>query len=567
MISFPQSLNDIASNSKTDEMDHDLSSDIPSTIALNECECSLPNIESESSLFPRKPTKKRPIQRSKSFTCSAKDFVPHRTDCFENDYDLCEILGEGAFGSVYRCRNKLTGSERAVKIVEKGRMCDYEREEVIAEFQLLRRIDNPNVIRMYEFFDTPEKFYIVQELARGGELYSELNKRGALPEQDVARIMKQVLSCLKYLAQHNIVHRDINLENILLHESKDYDQLRVIDFGLATSFQNDHKLTAIVGKVHYLAPEVLEQRYGPKYDVWSAGVIAYILLAGFAPFDADMDSDIRHLIMEGNVSFEDPEWEQVSDIAKDFVRKLLTYDEDSRPTAEEALCHPWIVDAIRESSDTFRKCHSVVAADALSKLRAFSAPSKLKQATCSFIASQLLETEERASLDRIFRGMDGDCDGKLSMDDLRVKYKEFSESEISDQEMLELFEQCDLSGSGYIDYSEFVIASMRSSDLLDDKKLRAAFDNFDTDKTGFISAKNLKASLGQGGSWTEEVADKMILQVRGCKDDLISFPEFVAIMKEDVNETERTEDDSTHFDDFFVISDDEVEGPESARAA
>jgi calcium-dependent protein kinase len=562
MISSPRNLDigDGITMKVLDRLGEIVSNDPSPTITTKE----ISNTDGGASLNPHKPTDKRTWGRT-SFTCSARDFVPHRTDRFEDYYDLCELLGEGAFGAVYRCRNKRTGSERAVKIIEKGRMCPHEQEDVINEFQLLRRIDNPNVIRMYEFFDTQGKFYFVQELATGGELYNELNERGALPEEEVARLMKQVLSCLKYLAQLNIVHRDLNLENILLDESKDW--LKLIDFGLATTFQNDEKLTDIVGKMHYLAPEVLEQRYGPKYDVWSAGVIAYILLAGFAPFEAQVDADIRHLIMEGHVSFDDPEWAQVSDDAKDFVRKLLTYEEDLRPTAEEALCHPWIADEIRKSSDTFRKRHSVVAADALDNLRAFSVPSRLKQATCCFIASQLLETEHRQAIGRIFRGMDDDCDGKLSMDNLRAKYREFSTVEISNEEIQELFEQCDLTGSGYIDYSEFVIASMRSCDLLDDKKLRVAFENFDSDKTGFISAKSLKESLAHGGSWEDDVVDKIIQQVRGGKDDLISFPDFLSIMKEDSNGTERTEDDNTHFGSLDSLCDEEKAEPDSARAA
>ncbi|CAB9496379.1 MAP kinase-activated protein kinase 2 (Fragment) [Seminavis robusta] len=501
---------------------------------------------------PPRPSRKRVIRRTKSFTCSAKDFVPQRTDRFEDNYDLCEMLGEGAYGEVYVCRHQLTGSERAVKIIDKTRMCEAEYEEVINEFQILKQIDNPNVIRMYEFFDVDNKFYIVQELARGGELYDELDEHGTLPEQDVARLIKQVLSCLKYLAKNNIVHRDLNLENIMLDESKDYEQLKVIDFGLATTLQEGQKITELVGKVHYLAPEVMEGSYGPKYDVWSAGIITYILLAGFAPFDAELDSDVRQLIMEGKVSFDDPEWEHISEEAKDFVRQLLTYEEDSRPSAEEALRHPWIADAIRKSSDHFRQQYSNMAADALSNLRAFNSSSKLKQATCSFIASQLLERDEREELDRIFRGFDQDCDGKLSMDDLQCKYKEFNNSELSDQEMAELFDQCDLSGSNFLDYSEFVVASMNASELLDDKKLRAAFDHYDPDHTGYITAKSLMESMSNVAD--ERVADKIIRQVDCGNDGLISFEDFKNIMTQNNEPTERAEEADTGIDVLLQVA-------------
>jgi calcium-dependent protein kinase len=495
--------------------------------------------------------RKRPPRRSKSFTCSAKDFVPRRTDKFEAHYDLSSLLGEGAFGEV---------SERAVKIIHKDRMIPSEYELVVNEFQLLRKMDHPNVIRMFEFYDSQDKFYIVQELAEGGELYDELIEYGRLPENETALLMKQVLACLKYLHANGVVHRDLNLENILLESNKDYEGIKIIDFGLAAPFREGEKLSELVGKIHYLAPEVLEQRYGCKYDVWSAGIMAYILLSGFAPFDSDSDAYIRQLIAEGNVSFDDPEWEDVSGEAKDFVAKLLTYDEDSRPTAEEALRHPWIVNAIQQSSETFRNRHSTLAGDALSNLRSFSNNSKLKQAACSFIASQLLHKQEREAIDRIFRGMDGDCDGRLSVEDLQTKYKEFNDSELSDEEISALFAHCDMSGSGFIDYSEFVIASMRPSDLLDEKKLQSCFDHFDVDKSGFISAEALKESLrgcrDDGDvAWTDEVVENIIQQVdRG--NGLISFADFKDIMSQDYDATDHTDEDTTDFDSLLSVSDD-----------
>jgi calcium-dependent protein kinase len=487
---------------------------------------------------------KRPM-RKRSFTCSARDFVPRRTDRFEDNYDLGSLLGEGAFGEVYECVNIHNGADRAVKIIHKDRMCESDYEEVINEFQILKQIDNPNVIRMYEFYDTQDTFYIVQELAKGGELYDELEVQGNLSEKDTALLIKQVLSCLKYLHSQNVIHRDINLENILLESNKDYEQLKIIDFGLATTFEDGVKLTEVAGKIHYLAPEVLEEGYGPKYDVWSVGVIAYILLSGFAPFEAEQDSHIRELIVEGKLSFDDPEWQSVSQQAKDFVAHLLTHDEADRPTAEQALRHPYIVGAIQESTQGFCKRHSLVVGQALSNMRSFSNNSKLKQAACSFIASQLLQKEEREQIDRIFRGMDDDCDGRLSVDDLQAKYREFNDSELSRSELADLFENCDMTGSGYIDYSEFVIASMRSTDLLNEKKLQGCFDSFDTERTGFISAVTLNESLANLRDGDEDEGwdyDGIIEQV----DDglgLISYEEFKDIMNHDEH-TESTDAES-----------------------
>ncbi|CAB9526679.1 expressed unknown protein [Seminavis robusta] len=203
--------------------------------------------------------------------------------------------------------------------MEKAEMDKWEYDAVIEEFQILTSIDNPNVIRVYCFYETDEKFYIVQELAKGGELFDELEKHEAhLPQRP-------------------------QLENILLDDTRNYEKLKVIDFGLAAKVEPGDRLFEMVGKPRYIAPEVLgDDGYDLKYDIWSAGVTAYTLMAGYHPFEADHDVEVYQQIVDGYFDFKGPEWETVSDQAKDFVSKLLTYKDEERPTAEEALSHPWI---------------------------------------------------------------------------------------------------------------------------------------------------------------------------------------------------------------------------------
>ena len=278
-------------------------------------------------------------------TGSAQDFTSGRkNETFENVYTLGRMLGEGAFGEVFACTHKMSGTERAVKIIQKAHMTKWEYDDVIKEFQFLTAIDNPNVIRVYEFYDTPDTFYIVQELAQGGELYEELAKHGKLAEQDVAKLMKRILACVQYLADSNIVHRDINLENVLLEQAGNYEKLKLIDFGLAAKVSGEERLTEIAGKARYLAPEVLgDHGYGLKYDVWSCGIIAFVLLTGKFPFEADSDHDIYNQIVDGYVcSDNEPVWGETSAQAKAFIAKLLDGDEGTRPTAKEALNHPWL---------------------------------------------------------------------------------------------------------------------------------------------------------------------------------------------------------------------------------
>ena len=254
-----------------------------------------------------------------------KNFVEQKKEeKFDDFYELGQMLGEGEFGEVfigYPKQGNALGEERAVKIIDKSRMYDGDYEQVINEFNLLKGLTHPNILTLYGFYEDDTNCYIVTDICKGGELWDELHERGQFAEADAAAFITHLLSAIKFLQSHKIVHRDINLENILLEESKQLDQMKIIDFGLATRYEDGVKLTDLVGKVHYVAPEVLHQSYeGSKYDVWSAGVVCYIMLAGYAPFEGDNDFLVREQVLIGDVNFNDPAWDDISDEAKDFVQ-------------------------------------------------------------------------------------------------------------------------------------------------------------------------------------------------------------------------------------------------------
>ncbi|CAB9526676.1 MAP kinase-activated protein kinase 2 (Fragment) [Seminavis robusta] len=267
---------------------------------------------------PQEPHKLQTLTQEPSGEAK-KDFISGREGNFEDFYQLGEMLGEGEFGAVHSCTHKETGNERAVKIILKEEMSELEYDNVIQEFQILTDIDNPNVIRVYEFFSSDEKFYIVQELAMGGDLFDELAEQGRIAEKEVLTLMRSILGCVQYLAKRNVCHRDLNLENILLDETKNYEKLKVIDFGLAARCEPGEKLFEMVGKPRYISPEVLgDDGYDLKYDIWSAGVTAYTLMAGYHPFEADHDVEVYQQIVDGYFDFKGPEWETVSNQAKDL---------------------------------------------------------------------------------------------------------------------------------------------------------------------------------------------------------------------------------------------------------
>lgn len=233
----------------------------------------------------------------------------------------------------------------------------------------------------------------------------------------------------------------------------------------------------------------------------------------------------------GKFSFSDPIWANISDQGKDFIQTLLTRDQEKRPGAEQALQHPWI----QQANDLQKEnVQTDVAMNALSNLQSFNAQSKLKQATFAFIASQLLSKQEKEQIDRVFRAMDLNGDGKLSKDEIKGGYAEYFGRSLNDTEIDEMFEKVDADCSGAIDYSEFVVATMNEKNLLSNNKLQSAFKMFDKDGGGSISIDEIKQVLSFGQNLDEAVVKKIIEQVDADGDGEISFDEFAQMMLKNI---------------------------------
>ena len=321
--------------------------------------------------------------------------------------------------------------------------------------------------------------------------------------------------------------RDLKPENILLEANKEFDQIKIIDFGTSLVYDPSRNLDEKLGTPYYIAPEVLNKNYDSKCDIWSCGVITYILLSGVPPFNGQSDQDIMKKVRQGSFSFEDKAWEKISDKAKDFISALLTYNKDERPTAEELLKHEWLSDNASLAVD------ESLALSVLDNMKGFKVDQTLKQATYAFIASQLLSKSEKDNLAKVFKAFDKNGDGKLSMEEVKEGYLEHYGKVMSDEEVEQMFNAVDTDKSGFIDYSEFVIAAMNERQLTSNDKLQAAFKMFDKDGSGIISADEIREVLQFGGSssLSATAVQQIINQVDENGDGEISFEEFVAMMK------------------------------------
>jgi len=297
--------------------------------------------------------------------------------------------------------------------------------------------------------------------------------------------------------------------------------LKATDFGLSVFIEEGKVYRDIVGSAYYVAPEVLRRSYGKEIDIWSAGVILYILLSGVPPFWAETEKGIFDAILEGQIDFDTEPWPTISNSAKDLVRKMLTQDPKKRLTSAQVLEHPWIRGG--EASD--KPIDSAV----LSRMKQFRAMNKLKQLALKVIAENLSE-EEIKGLKAMFTNIDTDNSGTITYEELRTGLARLG-SRLSEVEVKQLMEAADVDGNGTIDYIEFITATMHRHKLEREEHLFKAFQYFDTDRSGFITRDELETAMKEYGMGDDATIKEIISEVDTDNDGRINYEEFCAMMR------------------------------------
>uniref|UniRef100_A0A182JI42 Protein kinase domain-containing protein n=1 Tax=Anopheles atroparvus TaxID=41427 RepID=A0A182JI42_ANOAO len=282
----------------------------------------------------------------------------------DDKYVIKELLGTGAFSEVRLCEHKETAQQYAVKIIDKkalkGKEDSLENEiRVLKRFSAVRsdgsgvhstgpplvggpRFAHPNIVQLLETFEDKSKVYLIMELVTGGELFDRIVEKGSYTERDASNLIRQVLEAVDYMHEQGVVHRDLKPENLLYYSPAEDSKIMISDFGLSKMEDSGFMATAC-GTPGYVAPEVLAQKpYGKAVDVWSIGVISYILLCGYPPFYDENDANLFAQILKGEFEFDSPYWDEISDSAKDFIRQLMCVNVERRFTCKQALAHPWI---------------------------------------------------------------------------------------------------------------------------------------------------------------------------------------------------------------------------------
>ncbi|KAF8395496.1 hypothetical protein HHK36_019442 [Tetracentron sinense] len=289
---------------------------------------------------PTKPKKPHHIKRVSSVGLQVDSVLQRKTGNLKEIYSLGRKLGQGQFGMTFLCVEKATGKEFACKSIAKRKLTTEEDvEDVRREIQIMHHLaGNPNVISITGAYEDAVAVHVVMELCAGGELFDRIIQKGHYTERKAAELARIIVGVVEACHSLRVMHRDLKPENFLFVNHEEDSPLKTIDFGLSVFFRPGETFTDVVGSPYYVAPEVLRKLYGPECDVWSAGVIIYILLSGVPPFWDETEQGIFEQVLKGELDFISDPWPSISDSAKDLVRKMLVRDPKKRPTAHEVLC-------------------------------------------------------------------------------------------------------------------------------------------------------------------------------------------------------------------------------------
>ena len=454
----------------------------------------------------------------------------------EEDYKKLNFLGEGSFASVYKVQNKFTDVICAMKVINKTFSCTIEDEnEILNEINILRTMDHPGILKIFEFYSSKQNYSIVTELCPGGELFQQIIDKGPFNEKYSAYVMYQIFSAVNYCHKMHIVHRDLKPENILIvgKDREGLPTIKICDFGTSKMFEKGAVERKLVGSSYYIAPEVLKKHYNEKCDVWSCGVIMYILLSARPPFGGEDDNEIMERVSTGKYDLESPPFNKLSKNSIDLIKRLLTMDPEQRISAEQALNHPWFKEF--KSQEIYNRINDTDTMKTLvENLKKYKRTSIIQETALAYLVHHFPQIKDVVNSCKLFNQIDKSGDGKITKAELLRGLSERYKSDTLEADVEEIYKNLDMDNNGYIGYEEFVRAAVSKEYFVRDNVLRFAFRYFDKDGSGEITFDEIEALFSQSISDKTKVHETLvniIKEVDKNNDGKINFDEFSKVMK------------------------------------
>ncbi|XP_044507157.1 calcium-dependent protein kinase 26-like [Mangifera indica] len=488
---------------------------------------------------PAKPKRPHKVRRMASAGLCTDSVLQTKTCHLKEHYNLGQKLGSGQFGTTFLVTEKGTGKEYACKSIAKRKLLTIDDvEDVRREVQIMHHLaGHSNVVTIKGAYEDSVAVHVVMELCQGGELFDRIVQRGHYTERKAAQLARTIVGFVETCHSLGVMHRDLKPENFLFVNEEEESPLKAIDFGLSIFFKPGDIFTDVVGSPYYVAPEVLRKHYGQEADVWSAGVMIYILLCGVPPFWGETENEIFEEVLHGDLDFTSNPWPSISEGAKDLVGRMLVRDPKKRLTVHEVLCHPWVQE---NGVAPDKPLDSAV----LTRLKQFSAMNKLKKMALRVIAESLSE-EEIAGLKEMFKMIDTDNSGHITFEELKIGLKRCG-ANLDESEIHNLMKSADVDNSGTIDYGEFIAATLHLTKVNQEDHLFAAFSYFDKDGSGYITPDEVQQACKEFGVDDTHLQD-MIGEVDQDNDGRIDYSEFVAMMQRSNSELSKKSEHSRGF--------------------
>ena len=456
------------------------------------------------------------------------------------EYKRLNCLGENENSSIYRVKHNITDEIRVMKVIKKSNSVkdengEFEDKEIKNEIDVLKTLDHPNILKIFEFYSDKNSYSLITEFCSGGDLFQEIVDKGPFREKYCAFVIYQILLGINHCHNMNIIHRDLKPENILIvdKDKNEFPRIKICDFGTSKILEKGKQDKKLVGSPYYMAPEVFKNNVTEKCDIWSCGVILYLLLSARPPFAGEDDDEIIESVQSARIDYSSPPFNKLSANCLDLLKKLLNKDPEQRISAQEALNHKWFhVNSSQELFNSIKDQKTIK--KLIHNLKSYKRDSIIQDVALAYLVHNFPQMKEVINANKLFNLIDTNGDGKINKDDLRQGLKSKADSKALEKNIDQIYRNIDMDNNGYITYEEFVRAAVSKEKFITKNILKFAFRYFDKNDSGEASREELEQVFKQGFKDKDKMKkalDKIIDEVDTNRDGKIQFEEFVAIMK------------------------------------